>query len=53
MATGDNPLVIQQPPDPLYADLEAQLVRAVADFGLDELTQMLDTAEAIRRVRRI
>lgn len=49
----DGPLVTQKRPDQLYADLEAQLVMAVADFGLDELTQMLDAAEAIRRVRRL
>jgi hypothetical protein len=53
MATRSNPPVVQPPTDQSCADLEAQLVRAVADFGLDELTQMLDTAEAIRRVRRM
>ena len=53
MATRSNPPVVQPPTDPSCAELEAQLVRAVADFGLDELTQMLDTAEAIRRVRRM
>ena len=30
-----------------------ELAKAVADFGLEELTQMLDAAEAIRRVRRL
>jgi hypothetical protein len=53
MLTRSNPPVVQPPSDQSWADLEAQLVRAVADFGLDELTQMLDTAEAIRRVRRM
>jgi len=53
MVTRSNLPVVQKPTDRLCADLEAQLVRAVADFGLDELTQMLDTAEAIRRVRRM
>jgi len=36
-----------------YADLEAQLIRAVSDFGFEELNQMLDVAEAIRRTRRV
>jgi len=36
-----------------YADLEAQLLRAVSDFGLQELSQMLDVAEVIRRTRRL
>ena len=53
MASRDNPHVMQQSADQLYADLEAELVNAVADFGLDELKQMVDTAEAIRRVRRM
>jgi hypothetical protein len=53
MPNADAPLVTPKPPDQLYADLEAQLVMAVADFGLDELTQMLDAAEAIRRARRL
>jgi len=52
MANNDSLLATQQQ-TVLYADLEAQLVRAVADFGLDELSQMLDTAEAIRRTRRL
>ena len=43
----------QSPADPVYADLEAQLIRAVSDFGFEELSQMLDTAEAIRRTRRL
>jgi hypothetical protein len=43
----------QSPADPAYADLEARLIRAVSDFGFEELNQMLDTAEAIRRTRRV
>jgi len=39
--------------DYTYADLEAQLLRAVSDFGLQELNQMLDVAEVIRRTRRL
>ena len=53
MASRDHPYVMQKAADELYADLEAELVDAVADFGLDELKQMVDTAEAIRRVRRV
>jgi hypothetical protein len=53
MTSRDNSLVTQQAADQLYAELEAELVDAVADFGLDELKQMVDTAEAIRRVRRM
>jgi hypothetical protein len=53
MGSRDNSLVMQQATDQRYADLEAELVSAVADFGLDELKQMVDTAEAIRRVRRM
>jgi hypothetical protein len=53
MDSGDNALVMQKAADQLYADLEAELVSAVADFGVDELKQMVDTAEAIRRVRRM
>ena len=53
MAGRDSPLVMQKAADQLYAALEAELVSAVADFGLDELKQMVDTAEAIRRVRRM
>ena len=53
MINGDKLLVTQQHTDHLYLDLEAQLVRAVADFGIDELAQMLDAAEAIRRTRRL
>ena len=39
--------------DHAFADLEAQLLRAVSDFGLQELNQMLDVAEVIRRSRRV
>jgi hypothetical protein len=53
MVNRNNPPVSQEPAAQLCTDLEAQLARAVADFGLDELAQMLDTAEAIRRVRRM
>ena len=53
MVNRDNPLVMQKAADQLYADLEAELVNAISDFGLDELKQMVDTAEAIRRVRRM
>jgi hypothetical protein len=53
MATRESPLVTQQRTDRPCADLEAQLARAVADFEVDELSQMLDAAEAIRRVRRL
>ena len=53
MLNADAPLVTPKPADQRYADLEAQLVMAVSDFGLDELTQMLDAAEAIRRARRL
>ena len=53
MPNADVPLDTQNRPESLYSDLEAQLVMAVADFGLDELTQMLDAAEAIRRARRL
>jgi hypothetical protein len=52
MGNGDNVLVTPSQIDTLLA-LEAQLVRAVADFGVDELAQMLDAAEAIRRTRRL
>jgi len=43
----------QSPADYAHADLEAELIRAVSDFGLQELNQMLDVAEAIRRTRRV
>jgi hypothetical protein len=53
MDTGDRPSVTHQPTDHAYTDLEAQLVKAVSDFGLEELHQMLDVAEVIRRTRRL
>jgi hypothetical protein len=53
MVNGDRPAVTPESTDHVYADLEAQLVRAVADFGLEELHQMLDVAEVIRRTRRL
>lgn len=53
MPNSDNPLAIQKAADQLYADLEAEVVNAISDFGLDELKQMVDAAEAIRRVRRM
>ncbi len=51
MVFSDSPLVSRPSADQLYADLEAQLATAIADFGVNELKQMVDTAEAIRRVR--
>lgn len=53
MTNGDDPLVTQPQTDQRYLHLETELAKAVADFGVDELAQMLDTAEAIRRVRRL
>jgi hypothetical protein len=53
MGNGDHPLVVPVSSTTVFAELEAQLVKAVADFGLDELSQLLDAAEAIRRMRRI
>ena len=53
MVNDDRARVSQEPTDQIYADLEAQLVRAVSDFGLEELHQMIDVAEAIRRTRRL
>jgi hypothetical protein len=52
MSNSNRPLATQQT-DRMYAALEAELLRAVSDFGMDELTQMLDAAEAIRRTRRV
>ena len=37
----------------VYAELETQLLEYVSDFGVDELTQMLNAAEALRRARRL
>jgi hypothetical protein len=42
-----------QQTDTRYAELETQLLEAVADFGVEELNQMLDAAKALRRVRRL
>lgn len=53
MVNSDHPAAGQPPADLAYADLEAQLIRAVSDFGLQELSQMLDVAEVIRRTRRL
>ena len=53
MVNSDRPAGGQSPAEPAYAELEAQLMKAVADFGLQELSQMVDTAEAIRRTRRL
>jgi hypothetical protein len=53
MVNSDHPAAGQSSADPPYADLEAQLIRAISDFGLQELNQMLDVAEAIRRTRRL
>ena len=53
MVNDDRPPLRQEPAEPVYADLEAQLARAVSDFGLQELNQMLDVAEVIRRTRRL
>jgi hypothetical protein len=53
MVGRDKSLFTQEVSDQRYSDLEAELVDAVADFGLDELKQMVDAAEAIRRVRRV
>ena len=36
-----------------YEELEAELMRAVSDFGHEELNQLIDAAEAIRRTRRV
>jgi hypothetical protein len=53
MVNSDRPTAGQSTADHSYADLEAQLLRAVSDFGLQELNQMLDVAEVIRRSRRV
>ena len=37
--------------DQEYDDLETRLFEAVADFGVDELNQMLEAAETIRARR--
>ncbi len=48
-----SPFVVPTQTDRVYAELETQLLKAVSDFGIDELTEMLDVAEAIRRTRRL
>ena len=53
MVNRNRPAAGQSSADPAYADLEARLIRAVSDFGLQELSQMIDVAEAIRRTRRL
>jgi hypothetical protein len=53
MVNVDRPSVARESTDRVYADLEAELVKAIADFGLEELHQMLDVAEVIRRTRRL
>ena len=53
MVNNDLSTAGQSSADASYADLEAQLIRAVSDFGFEELNQMLDVAEAIRRTRRV
>ena len=37
----------------IQSELEAELMRAVSDFGHEELNQLIDAAEAIRRTRRL
>ena len=41
----------QRQVDQLYEDLESRLLDAVADFGVDELHQVLQAAKAIRARR--
>jgi len=53
MVNSDHAAAGRSAADYTYADLEAQLLRAVSDFGLQELSQMLDVAEVIRRTRRL
>jgi hypothetical protein len=53
MVDSESPRGTQQATHQLYADLEAELKDAIADFGVYELKQMVDTAEAIRRARGI
>jgi len=45
--------LVQKLPDTVYTELETQLLEAVADFGVEELSQMLDVATALRRARRL
>jgi hypothetical protein len=53
MVNNDRPGTGQSSANYSYADLEARLIKAVSDFGFEELNQMLDVAEAIRRTRRV
>jgi hypothetical protein len=53
MVNSERPAAGPPAADRVYADLEAQLIRAVSDFGFEELSQMIDVAEAIRRTRRV
>jgi hypothetical protein len=53
MVNSDRPGAAETTADHVYAELEARLMRAVSDFGLQELNQMLDVAEVIRRTRRV
>jgi hypothetical protein len=53
MVNSERPAAVRAPADNTYADLESQLMRAVSDFGLQELNQIIDVAEAIRRTRRV
>jgi hypothetical protein len=41
----------QQQLDQLYDDLETRLFEAVADFGIDELHEILEAANTIRARR--
>ena len=41
----------QQQLDQVYDDLETRLFEAVADFGVEELHQMLEAAQTIRARR--
>ena len=53
MSTSEAMSGIQKRADGPCAQLEDQLMDAVADFGTEELSQMLDAADAIRRLRRV
>jgi hypothetical protein len=53
MSDSDPPSVTPQRADGPYAGLELQLLNAISDFGTEELGQLLDVVEAIRRLRRV
>lgn len=53
MVNSDSSFVPSQQTASPYTELELRLLNAVADFAADELSQMLDAAEAIRRLRRV